>query len=380
MLSIQTSARTGNATGTHDPHERRSRALTQAWIDATRELCRRSPPERPSDPQQAAAFDSVLAQMTPLVNASEAQASAHQTSRLVPVAQRIDDIDAWIERHGIDAMPREMLEQRNVMTAALVDHDVYFDQSIPQILPARVQRIDTHDDNDPGGSGFFGAVYADPVGGNILVANRGTEMNIAAHAYVDWKQNVLQALGLPSRQYEAAIAWAKTLTQLYPASRLVFTGHSLGGGLASAQTSVVERSHGLTFDPAGLHERTVARHHATPAASRVDAYHVQGEILSVVQSLVRNATRIAGRIPLIGAMVAWLARLSMPHPVGTRIGLPPAASSGTQRERSAPDPAGSGLSESIARHSMPQMIRSLFARLARVPTMTSANRNVILLK
>ncbi len=228
LRGVQTSPRIGHDADPHYAHERRSRALTQAWIDATRELCRRSSPVRPSDPQQAAAFDSVLEQLTSLVDESEAKASAYQTSRLVAVAQRVDEIDAWIETHGIDAMPRKMLEQRNVVTAALVDHDVYFDQSIPQILPARVQRIDAHDDNGPGGSGFFGAVYADPVSGNILAANRGTEMNIAARAYVDWKQNVLQALGLPSRQYEAAIAWGKTLTQLYPASRLMFTGALVG--------------------------------------------------------------------------------------------------------------------------------------------------------
>ncbi|MFK0376458.1 hypothetical protein [Pandoraea sp. NPDC090278] len=313
--------------------------------------------------------------MQPLVGESAAHDSACQTAKLVTVAKRIDELDTLIEANGKTCLSASIIEQRNDITAALVNHDVYFDHSVPQILPTRVRRISVHDDNGPKQSGFFGALYEDKLCERYLAADRGTEMGITGRASVDWMHNIRQALGMRSKQYEEAISWGKSLACHYPPKQLVFTGHSLGGGLASAQTSVVRHSTGVTFDPAGLHHKTVARHAAVPAWSRVKSYYVDGELLSVIQEMLRNGINFATRMPLVGNAVSWIARIMVPRPIGERIALPvalpPEASTTHHRGRHASHdtpaaPNTSGFRGAITRHSMLQMIYSLFDRLPHV--------------
>ncbi|WP_174989919.1 lipase family protein [Pandoraea aquatica] len=375
----------------NDPVAERVRALTQAWRDATREArasgSRSSSGDevdaasRPCSCLESVAYDKVFAQMQPLIGDSAAHDSACQTAKLVTVAQRIDELDTLIEAKGRASLPASTIEQRNDITAALVNHDVYFDRSVPQILPTRVRRISVHDDNGPKQSGFFGALYEDKLCERFLAADRGTEMGITGRAFVDWKHNIRQALGLRSKQYEEAINWAKSLARHYPPQQLVFTGHSLGGGLASAQTSVVRHSTAVTFDTAGLHNSTVARHAAVPAWSRVKAYYVEGELLSVIQEMLRSSLSVATRIPLIGHAVSWAARIMIPRPIGTRIALPPAkppqmaAARHRGRHASHETPAApktTGIRGAIARHSMLQMIYSLFDGLPSVARLTRA--------
>jgi len=370
-------------------------ALLQAWREVTREArasgaqlhaCNEvddiASASRPCGCPESVAYDNVFAQMQPLVGDSAAHRSACQTAKLVTVAQRIDELDTLIQEKGKASLPQSMIEQRNDITAALVNHDVYFDRSVPQILPTRVRRISIHDDNGPTQSGFFGALYQDKLCDRYLAADRGTEMSITARALVDWTHNVRQALGLRSKQYEEAISWGKSLACHYPPRQIVFTGHSLGGGLASAQTSVVRHSTAVTFDPAGLHNKTVARHAAVPAWSRVKSYYVDGEMLSVIQEMVRNGINFATRIPLIGNAVSWIARLTVPRPIGERIALPvalpPQVATTRHRGRHASHdapaaPSTSGIRGAIVRHSTLQMIYSLFDGL---PDVTRTIRTV----
>lgn len=371
----------------------RMRALLQAWQEVTREARASRAPlracievddidsaSRPCGCLESVAYDNVFAQMQPLVGDSAAHRSACQTAKLVTVAQRIDELDTVIQAKGKASLPQSMIEQRNDITAALVNHDVYFDRSVPQILPTRVRRISVHDDNGPTQSGFFGALYQDKLCDRYLAADRGTEMGITGRALVDWTHNVRQAFGLRSKQYEEAISWGKSLACHYPPRQLVFTGHSLGGGLASAQTSVVQDSTAVTFDPAGLHNKTVARHDAVPAWSRVKSYYVEGEMLSVIQEMLRNGINFATRIPLIGNAVSWIARITVPRPIGERIALPvalpPQPTTTRHRGRHASHdtpaaPSTSGIRGAIARHSTLQMVYSLFDGL---PDMTRSIR------
>lgn len=370
----------------------RMRALVQAWREATWEATREArasdaqlhackevddvdSASRPCGCPESVAYDNVFAQMQPLVGDSAAHRSACQTAKLVTVAQRIDELDTLVEAKGKACLPQSMIEQRNDITAALVNHDVYFDRSVPQILPTRVRRISMHDDNGPKQSGFFGALYEDKLCERYLAADRGTEMGITGRAFVDWIHNIRQALGLRSKQYEEAINWGKSLACHYPPRQLVFTGHSLGGGLASAQTSVVQHSTAVTFDPAGLHNKTVARHASVPARSRVKSYYVDGELLSVIQEMLKNGINLATRIPLIGNAVTWIARITVPRPIGERIALPvalpPEVTTTRHRGRHASHetpvaPRTSGIGGAIDRHSTLQMIYSLFDGLPHV--------------
>lgn len=352
----------------HD-HDRRS---PNHWQHYAREQRLRSELRRTfvNAVPAAQAYDNVYAQMRQLVDERDAAAYAVQTSQLVDVAQRIDALDALdaaIETKRGDEKNVAPLETRTALTAALVGQDVYFDRSIPQILPKRVQRFETNDDNGPEQSGFFGALYSDNDADEIFVANRGTEMGIAGRSEVDWQQNVRQALGLRASQYDRGIAWADTLAQRYGSSRLIFTGHSLGGGLASAEAAAVPSARALTFDPAGVHVSTMARHDAALNDTGVTAYHVQGEVLSVVRTWVWAAARWVSDLPIIGGFIKPWVAASIPHRLGRSIALPPSPPPSAIKTgaTSADWQPPSGIRGAIERHGMHQMIYALFAGLGR---------------
>ena len=65
-------------------------------------------------------------------------------------------------------------------------------------------------------------------------------------------------------------------------SGLVFTGHSLGGGLASASSLKTGRR-GYTFNASGLHRNTIGSHINTARANNlITAYYAASDPLSVV--------------------------------------------------------------------------------------------------
>jgi len=61
------------------------------------------------------------------------------------------------------------------------------------------------------------------------------------------------------------------------------TGHSLGGGLASAASSA-SGSDAYTFNAAGLNAGTLQRYGAADQNPNIAAYHVKGEVLTGAQS------------------------------------------------------------------------------------------------
>ncbi|MEQ9410315.1 MAG: Calx-beta domain-containing protein [Fuerstiella sp.] len=101
-------------------------------------------------------------------------------------------------------------------------------------------------------AGIGAAVYLDHVSGNLVLAYRGTNFT----ELIDWMQNIAQGLNGYSPQYQIALrisyamAQASTYTPWNP--RLEITGHSLGGGLASAG-AIAAGVHATTFNAAGLY-------------------------------------------------------------------------------------------------------------------------------
>jgi hypothetical protein len=97
-------------------------------------------------------------------------------------------------------------------------------------------------------TGFRAAIYEDAQGHKVL-AFAGTREG------KDWFADGTQALGLPTAQYQQAVALA-TLAKAAFGDSVVMTGHSLGGGLASI-ASVATDSAAVTFNAAGVNANTI---------------------------------------------------------------------------------------------------------------------------
>ena len=238
---------------------------------------------------------SAQAGSTPL----DAAQSGWQIAGLVPVKARVDQLSGTLATMSpLDTRYYPLQAEITALTTALISQDVYFNQSIPQILPNGITRLsnsqlamsplsaltpsllsDAH-------SGFFSAVYYDngkqsPLYQNYIIADRGTQGGLWGP---DWKNNILQGLGLDSKQYDEAAKVAKYVANS-GLQNVVFTGHSLGGGLATLQ-SAITGLHAYTFNAAGVNDATFARAHAPyvqQLPQLVSAYSVDHELLSTLQ-------------------------------------------------------------------------------------------------
>ena len=107
----------------------------------------------------------------------------------------------------------------------------------------------------------------------------------------DWLNNARQGAGMQSDYYDRAMAVAKALSGVKGQEGFEITGHSLGGGLASAAAAVTG-AHTTTFNSAGLHPDTAPRFiQGGPlfdTGKTVVAYQVQGEVLTSTQQGVAN--------------------------------------------------------------------------------------------
>lgn len=153
----------------------------------------------------------------------------------------------------------------------------------------------------------------------------------------DWQNNIQQGLFGNSAQYQQAINIVPGLENMHgPIDR--FVGHSLGGGLASAAALVYNRP-GTTFNAAGVNPAFVVQFNAnlSQADQLIDAYRVQGEVLSTLQDTS----------PL------WI---HFPHPAGLVLGTIGGI---------APDSVGRALwldgdsFSSIVRHLMPEVLAGM---------------------
>nr|WP_322952429.1 Mbeg1-like protein [Nitrospirillum sp. BR 11163] len=212
-------------------------------------------------------------------------------------------------------------------------------------------------DLEPPGTSFRAQIFAkdETDGTHYVVAYRGTQTG------EDWKNNLQQGLGEPSAEYKQAITLAHTVDNS-SGGKVSFTGHSLGGGMASA-ASVATGKPATTFNAAGLNARTVGEYPATPAP--VNAYYNDGDPLSGLQD---NRETVLGGMtgaatvadPVAGAGLGGfiLDRESKGQPV-----LPQAY--GTRHELPKVHPAGAGFlarHNPVAMHGMDYVIRGIDAK------------------
>jgi len=133
----------------------------------------------------------------------------------------------------------------------------------------------------------------------------------------DWKNNGLQAMDMESPYYKKAVQLGAFVGK--SEIPVEITGHSLGGGMASA-ASVASGKAATTFNAAGLHANTVGRYGGTPQSSPVQAYRVAGEMLTGIQEpglkAFGGAAAIGGPVGVaaVGALGAMTPKaVGVPH-------------------------------------------------------------------
>ncbi|MGK4007950.1 DUF4150 domain-containing protein [Sorangium sp. So ce1036] len=143
------------------------------------------------------------------------------------------------------------------------------------------------------------------------VAFRGTEGG------ADWKNNIAQGLNIESPYYRDAVRVGNTL-----GGSVDYTGHSLGGGLASA-AATAGGSRGWTFNAAGLNAGTVTGYGGTERPADIAAYRVQDEVLTGAQEQGWKGTLAAFAVGGFWGAAAKIALSAlMPDAVGERRTLP----------------------------------------------------------
>ncbi|UYB53641.1 DUF2974 domain-containing protein [Xanthomonas sp. AM6] len=130
-------------------------------------------------------------------------------------------------------------------------------------------------------SGFDAAFYRNGQG-NVVLGFCGTDEG------KDWKHNIGQGLGFADAQYAAAIQLGSQARQAF-GQDLMISGHSLGGGLAAA-SAMVNDVPAVTFNAAGVNDRTLEREGLDASAAKAYAaeglirgYHVKNELLTHLQ-------------------------------------------------------------------------------------------------
>lgn len=200
----------------------------------------------------------------------------------------------------------------------------------------------------------------------------------------DWLNNGLHAGGGPGGQHEAAIGLAIGIDQGLALAghegALVFTGHSLGGGLASL-SSFATGAPAVTFNAAGVRDNSLflfndgsidaalrARSDAYGEAptleeakqasmdGQIRAYHVQGEALYLVQEYAGQAGFVLRLIPHPATKIIGTALMVMDHAPG---------SAGTRIPVEDHD-GGIVILDSVDRHFMDSMLGSLDATVPKV--------------
>jgi len=102
---------------------------------------------------------------------------------------------------------------------------------------------------------------------------------------VDWKENFKQLEG-SSVQYDLAVEFAQKCVNAYGAAKLLFTGHSQGGGEA-ALSAFKFNCPAVTFNPAGISDQTIQKHEISSQNNAlVTAYVYWNDILFLSQMLI----------------------------------------------------------------------------------------------
>jgi uncharacterized Zn-binding protein involved in type VI secretion len=206
--------------------------------------------------------------------------------RLIDAARKkAEDMPNGDEKDRLLAAANRLARNNQSVENMRLANDVYHTSGAPEGF----QRV-TGDDLPPelrnstfeSGTGFYSALYRSEIDGHYVLTFRGTEMT----TWQDWVNGNSQNLGLPAAQYAQAIALAQQVHAVY-GDNMAITGHSLGGGLASA-ASLATGVPADTFNASGVHTNTYLGYGLDPgqADDLINAYRVNGEILTSAQDML----------------------------------------------------------------------------------------------
>jgi len=143
---------------------------------------------------------------------------------------------------------------------------------------------------DPGlqySNGMEAGIYTDGVG-NYVVAYAGNDTG----GVEDVGTVIAQSAGFQTRQYDTAVTLAHQAENAFGGDNVVYTGHSLGGGLAS-MAAAATGSTAVTFNAQGIHDNTLRQHGLDAGAIRHGAengqmrhYSIDGDWATGVQRQV----------------------------------------------------------------------------------------------
>lgn len=269
------------------------------------------PRYNPGDPVQLGVHDRVMDLFHQKWRTDPADAkNLALASTFAVVAQFREAYDAYVAKVLHDNNDPDAINQvkasMDAFAAAFAATEVYIYDSVPGLWPKDFRRIDaaglaksgigsgvTFTDKD---SGFYSALYVKgtpgQAGATYILASRGTDDP------KDYISNAEQNFGLPARQYELGLAAARAITRAVDAThgRIIFAGHSLGGGIASLQGLAVCRP-AYTFQAAGLSGPTMLFNGVgfVDADSYVTTFDYPGDWLDDIQTLGLLASLPVGR-------------------------------------------------------------------------------------
>ena len=180
-------------------------------------------------------------------------------------------------------------ELQQVGERALLNIDVYEDQSVASLLPRGFTALSdrqaerqfpgfTARDNR---AGLYSRIYHDSESDTYVVVNRGTDDGWAPWGIVrgspDGSTNRGLIFGSKTRPADLALANADAVADA-TGGRVAFSGHSLGGALASLQGAQVGKP-ATVFNPLGLQEKLFERYTIDREGldQHVRAYVVDGD-------------------------------------------------------------------------------------------------------
>jgi hypothetical protein len=217
-----------------------------------------------------------------------AESAVPRASTALPLARNLEALDLGTSSALSLASKFRGVEPKLAdMTCALLSKDVYGPPAINPMLTwkpvgeDRLAKLGIDPRIMSTRSGFQARLYEDPDLGGIL-AYKGTS------SARDWLANLKQGAGLDSPQHNESVLLAKLAQKAY-GQDLIFVGHSKGGGQA-ALASAVTGNTAITFNAAGVHDKTLTDLGLNPEKVReilkggqVRAYSVAEEILTRTQ-------------------------------------------------------------------------------------------------